>query len=82
MDAVETQGHHRCGSLNLNVRGLGQSATLAVNERSNALRREGRHVRVRLARLVQPLLDVAHRVDVLDLALLAGRDDEAPCVVR
>ena len=43
-DVVETQGHHRCGSLNLNVRGLGQSATLAINERSNALRREGRRV--------------------------------------
>ena len=44
VDAVETQGHHRCGSLNLNVRGLGQSATLAINEQSNALRREGHRV--------------------------------------
>ena len=41
---METQGHHRCGSLNLNVRGLGQSATLAINERSNALRREGHRI--------------------------------------
>ena len=41
---METQGHHRCGSLNLNVRGLGQSATLAINERSNVLRREGHRV--------------------------------------
>ena len=43
-DVVDTQGHHRCGSLNLNVRGLEQSATLAINERSNALRRQGQRV--------------------------------------
>ncbi|WP_372636027.1 pyridoxal phosphate-dependent aminotransferase [Alcanivorax jadensis] len=30
--------------LNLNVRGLGVSATLAINERSNALRQQGRQV--------------------------------------
>lgn len=30
--------------LNLNVRGLGQSATLAINERSNALRSQGRRI--------------------------------------
>nr|WP_237738842.1 aminotransferase class I/II-fold pyridoxal phosphate-dependent enzyme [Alcanivorax hongdengensis] len=30
--------------LNLNVRGLGLSATLAINERSNALRQQGREV--------------------------------------
>ena len=32
------------GSLNLNVRGLSQSATLAINEHSNALRGEGRRI--------------------------------------
>ena len=32
------------GSLNLNVRGLSQSATLAINEHSNALRSEGRRI--------------------------------------
>jgi aspartate aminotransferase len=31
-------------SLNLNVRGLGQSATLAINDRSKALQREGRTI--------------------------------------
>ena len=31
-------------SLNLNIRGLKQSATLAINERSNTLRREGRRI--------------------------------------
>ena len=31
-------------SLNLNVRGLGQSATLAVNDRSKQLQKEGRTV--------------------------------------
>ena len=30
--------------LNLNVRGMGVSATLAINERSNALRQQGRQV--------------------------------------
>ena len=30
--------------LNPHVRGLAQSATLAINERSNALQREGRHI--------------------------------------
>ena len=35
---------HRSGSLNLKVRGLEQSVTLAINERSNALRREGRRI--------------------------------------
>jgi len=31
-------------SLNLNVRGLGQSATLAIKQQCRALRREGRHI--------------------------------------
>lgn len=31
-------------NLNLNVRGMGQSATVAINDRSNALRAEGREV--------------------------------------
>ncbi|MEO1228051.1 MAG: aminotransferase class I/II-fold pyridoxal phosphate-dependent enzyme [Myxococcota bacterium] len=31
-------------NLNLNVRGMGQSATVAINDRSNALRKEGREV--------------------------------------
>ncbi|HCK22041.1 MAG TPA: aspartate aminotransferase, partial [Bacteroidetes bacterium] len=31
-------------SLNMNLRGIGQSATLAINERSKALRREGRKI--------------------------------------
>lgn len=35
---------HKHVSLNMNVRGLGQSATLAVKERCRALRREGRSV--------------------------------------
>ena len=39
-----TQNHYRSGSLNLNVRGLKQSATLAINEQSNALRRAGRRI--------------------------------------
>ena len=30
--------------LNLNVRGMGNSATVAINDRSNALRREGRRI--------------------------------------
>ena len=34
----------RSGSLNLNVRGLIYSATLAINERSNALRQQGRRI--------------------------------------
>ena len=34
----------RSGSLNLNVRGLRSSATLAINERSTALRQQGRHI--------------------------------------
>lgn len=41
---METQSHQRSGSLNLNVRGLERSATLAINERSNDLRREGQRV--------------------------------------
>ncbi len=41
---MEIQSHYRCGSLNLNVRGLEQSATLAINERSNTLRREGHRI--------------------------------------
>ncbi len=36
--------NHRNISLNLNIRGLGQSATLAINEKSNALIAEGRHI--------------------------------------
>ena len=31
-------------NLNLNVRGLPQSATLAINEKSNELRKQGRHI--------------------------------------
>jgi len=34
----------RSGSLNLNVRGLSYSATLAINERSDALRQQGRRI--------------------------------------
>lgn len=41
---MKERNHTGRGSLNLNVRGLSQSATLAINERSNALRREGRHI--------------------------------------
>ncbi|HSR53987.1 MAG TPA: aminotransferase class I/II-fold pyridoxal phosphate-dependent enzyme [Acidobacteriota bacterium] len=38
------QRYHPDVSLNLNVRGLGQSATLAINQRSAELRRQGRHI--------------------------------------
>ena len=31
-------------SLNLNVRGLGQSATLTIKQQCRALKRDGRHV--------------------------------------
>lgn len=60
--------------LNLNVRGLGQSATLEINERSNQLRREGREVfKLGLGQSPFPVPDVvvselevnAHRKDYL-----------------
>lgn len=35
---------HKHVSLNLNIRGMGQSATLAIKDRVRALRAEGRHV--------------------------------------
>jgi len=35
---------HKPVSLNLDIRGMGQSATLAIKERCRAVRREGRHV--------------------------------------
>ncbi len=41
---MEDSHNRRSVSLNLNIRGLRQSATLAVNERSNALRKEGRRL--------------------------------------
>ena len=44
---METRQDHLSagsGSLNMNVRGLPQSATLAINEQSDALRREGRRI--------------------------------------
>ena len=37
-------GTDRHYSLNLNVRGIGQSPTLAINELSKQLRAEGKHV--------------------------------------
>jgi aspartate aminotransferase len=60
--------------LNLNVRGLGNSATVAINDRSNALRREGRRVfKLGLGQspfpvpgsVVQSLRDHAHEKDYL-----------------
>ncbi|GAB4336893.1 MAG: pyridoxal phosphate-dependent aminotransferase [Dehalococcoidia bacterium] len=62
--------------LNLNVRGLSQSATLAINERSNRLRAEGRHVyRLGLGQspfpvpqpVVEELRANAHQKDYLDV---------------
>lgn len=62
--------------LNLNVRGLSQSATLAINERSNRLRAEGRHVyRLGLGQspfpVPQPVVEElrvnAHQKDYLDV---------------
>ena len=41
---MEDTHNRRAVSLNLNVRGLRQSATLAVNARSNALYKEGRRI--------------------------------------
>lgn len=41
---MEDNHNRRAVSLNLNIRGLRQSATLAVNERSNALYKEGRRI--------------------------------------
>jgi aspartate aminotransferase len=36
--------HQKHVSLNLNVRGMGQSATIAIKDKCRALRREGRHI--------------------------------------
>ena len=67
--------------LNLNVRGLGRSATLAINERSKQLQAEGRHVyRLGLGQspfpVPQPVVDElranAHQKDYLDVAGLAA----------
>ncbi len=64
-------------NLNLNVRGLGHSATLAINERSKRLQAEGRHVyRLGLGQspfpVPQPVVDElrakAHQKDYLDVA--------------
>jgi len=64
-------------NLNLNVRGLGHSATLAINERSKRLQSEGRHVyRLGLGQspfpVPQPVVDElranAHQKDYLDVA--------------
>ena len=44
MSGMNEEQYRRSGSLNLNVRGLGYSATLAINERSNALRQQGRRI--------------------------------------
>ena len=41
---MEDNPNRRAVSLNLNIRGLRQSATLAINERSNALHKEGRRI--------------------------------------
>ena len=67
--------------LNLNVRGLGRSATLAVNERSRKLQSEGRHIyRLGLGQSPFPVPQVvvdelkanAHQKDYLDVAGLAS----------
>jgi len=44
LDEISDATHVPEVNLNLNVRGLGMSATLAINERSAQLRREGRRV--------------------------------------
>ncbi len=63
--------------LNLNVRGMGHSATVAINQRSNDLRSEGREVfKLGLgqspfpvpARVVQSLREHAHEKDYLPVA--------------
>lgn len=70
--------------LNLNVRGMGPSATVAINQRSNVLRAEGRDI-VKLGlgqspfpvpeRVVQALRDHAHEKDYLEVqGLLALRE--------
>ncbi|MBW2462582.1 MAG: aminotransferase class I/II-fold pyridoxal phosphate-dependent enzyme, partial [Deltaproteobacteria bacterium] len=64
-------------SLNLNIRGMGHSATVAINERSNQLRREGRTVhKLGLGqspfpvpeRVVESLRQNAHVKDYLPVA--------------
>jgi len=64
-------------NLNLNVRGLGHSATLAINERSKRMQAEGRHVyRLGLGQspfpVPRPVVDElaanAHQKDYLDVA--------------
>lgn len=71
-------------NLNLNVRGLKQSATLAINERSAQLRAEGRHVyRFGLGQspfpVPQPVVDElranAHQKDYLPVRGLRGLRD-------
>ncbi|MEX0827257.1 MAG: aminotransferase class I/II-fold pyridoxal phosphate-dependent enzyme [Acidimicrobiia bacterium] len=71
-------------NLNLNVRGLGHSATLAINERSKRLQSEGRHVyRLGLGQspfpIPQPVVDElranAHQKDYLDVAGLPALRD-------
>jgi len=67
--------------LNLNVRGMGHSATVAINERSNQLRAAGREI-VKLGlgqspfpvpeRVVQALRDHAHEKDYLAVQGLAA----------
>ena len=42
--SVKTRTAPRTANLNLNVRGLGQSATLAINEQSSALQKAGQQV--------------------------------------